>query len=110
MKRTHTYSPYAVEAARLLGASVRLARRQRRWTMQELADRIGITTPTLRRIEHGDMTVSLGVALEAAALVGVPLFYEDQAQLSAAFARTRDRAALLPQRVRQQAGGLKDAF
>ena len=78
--------------------------------MRELAERAGITTPTLSRIEHGDMTVGLGTAFEAATLVGVPLFYEDRAQLSDELARARDRAALLPQRVRQRTEGVKDEF
>ena len=100
MKRTRTYSPYAVEAAQLLGARVSLARRQRRWSMQELADRAGITKFTLGKVERGDLTVGLGVAFEVAALVGVPLFHEDRSQLSADLDRARDRIALLPQRVR----------
>ena len=82
MKRTRTYSPYAVEAAQLLGARVSLARRERRWSMQELADRAGITKFTLGKVERGDLTVGLGVAFEVAALVGVPLFHEDRSQLS----------------------------
>ncbi len=100
MKRTRTYSPYALEAAQLLGARVSLARRQRRWSMQELAERAGITKFTLGKVEHGDPTVGLGVAFEVAALVGVPLFHEDRSQLSADLDQARDRIALLPQRVR----------
>jgi transcriptional regulator with XRE-family HTH domain len=110
MKRTRTYSPYAVEAARLLGARVSLARRERRWSMQELADRAGITKFTLSKIEHGDLTVGLGVAFEVATLVGVPLFHEDRSQLGNDIDRVRDRAALLPQRVRARREDVKDDF
>lgn len=110
MKRTRMYSPYAVEAARLLGARVGLARRERRWSAQELADRAGITPGTLSKVERGDLTVGLGVAFEVAALVGVPLFDEDRARVTADLERTRDRAALLPQRVRARSGGVKDDF
>lgn len=110
MKRTRTYSPYAREAAELLGLRIRGARVQRRWSASELAERVGVTPETLSKVEHGDMTVGLGVALEAAALVGVPLFHAERSELSADLDRTRDRVALLPRRVRERGGEVKDDF
>ncbi|MGZ8649351.1 MAG: helix-turn-helix transcriptional regulator [Solirubrobacteraceae bacterium] len=101
MKRTRTYSPVTVEAARLLGARVRLARRERRWTVQELADRVGVTHVTMSKVEHGDLTVGLGVAFEAAAVVGVPLFDEDRSRRALEASRVDDRLAVLPQLVRK---------
>lgn len=101
MKRTRTYSPVAVEAARLLGARVRLARRERRWTLQELAERVGVTHVTMHKVERGDLTVGLGVAFEAAAVVGVPLFHEDHSRRSLEAGRVDDRLAVLPQLVRK---------
>lgn len=110
MKRARTYSPYAIEAAQLLGIQIRAARRERRWTMRELADRAGITPFTLGKVEHGDMSVGLGVAFEAAALVGVPLFHDDRSRLTLDADRARAQAALLPQRVRSPRGSVKDDF
>ncbi len=78
--------------------------------MRELAERAGITLPTLSKVERGDPTVSLGMALEVATLVGVPLFYEDRTRLTLDLDRTRTRAALLPQRVRVPTDGLRDDF
>lgn len=101
MKRTRAYSAQTTEAARLLGASIELARRERRWTLQELADRVGVTHVTMRKIERGALTVGLGVALEAAAVVGVPLFHDDASRRSLEAARTADRLALLPDFVRK---------
>lgn len=101
MKRLRTFSPVTVEAARLLGARVRLARRERRWTLRELADRVGVTEVTMRKVERGDLTVGLGVALEAAAVVGVPLFHEDRSRRSLEAGRVDDRLAVLPQSVRK---------
>jgi len=103
MERARTYSPLTIEAARLLGARVRLARRERRWTLQELADRIGVAKATLQKIERGDPTVGLGVAFEAAAIAGVPLFTDDRARLALEASRVADRLAVLPQRVRKPA-------
>jgi transcriptional regulator with XRE-family HTH domain len=59
MKRVRTYSPVTVEAARLLGARVQQARRERRWTLQELADRVGVTHVTMRQVERGELTVGV---------------------------------------------------
>jgi transcriptional regulator with XRE-family HTH domain len=101
MKRQHTFSPVAVEAAQLLGARIRLARRERRWTLRELADRVGVTPVTMRKVERGDPTVGLGLAFEAAAVAGVPLFHEDRSRRSLEAARVDDRLAVLPQLVRK---------
>jgi hypothetical protein len=58
---------------------------------------------TLRKVERGDPTVSLGVAFDVAALVGVPLFFEDRSRLASETARARERIVLMPQRVRSPA-------
>jgi transcriptional regulator with XRE-family HTH domain len=104
------YSRETLEAAQLLGAQVALARRERRWSARETAERAGITQPTLRKVERGDPTVSLGVAFEVARLVGVPLFHEDRALLALDLDRTRSRVAVLPRRVRMPTDTLDDDF
>lgn len=102
MNRTRPYSPLTLEAARLLGGHVAAARRENRWTLNELAERVGVTRSTMRKVEHGDLTVGLGVAFEAAALLGVPLFAEDDNRRRIEAARIDDRLALLPQAVRKR--------
>jgi len=101
--RHRTYSPYTLDAVRLLGEQVRLGRRQRRWTQAELAERGGVGVRTLSRVEHGDPRVSVGVAFELAALVGVPLFHADHERLAMDLERTRARSTVLPQRIRSTA-------
>jgi transcriptional regulator with XRE-family HTH domain len=110
MASTKPYSTYVRDAARLLGAQIRMARLQRRWSQRELAERAGTTIPTLRKVENGDLTVALGTALQIAALVGVPLFYEDCDRLSIDLDRTAARSALLAQRVRASDGPARDDF
>ena len=101
MRRPHTFSPLTVEAGRLLGARIKLARVERRWTLQELADRIGVTHTTMRKVERGDLSVGLGVAFEAATIVGVTLFDDDQTRRSVELGRVADRLALLPKATRK---------
>ncbi len=99
-KRSRAYSRTVRSAAELLGAQVRQARVERHWSARQLTERAGVSLDTLRKVEQGDPSVTLGVAFDLATLVGVPLFYEDRARLASEAARARDRVALLPQRVR----------
>lgn len=85
----------------MLGGAVRAGRRQRRWTVAELAERVGVTEATMLKVEGGDPSVRLGIALEAAALTGVPLFGEDRARRRLEGLRLDDRLSLLPQKVRR---------
>jgi transcriptional regulator with XRE-family HTH domain len=73
-----TYLRYAVDAALLLGQQIELARSRRGMSREELAERAGISTDTLREIEKGGMTVAVGLVFEVAALVGVCLFEPDK--------------------------------
>ncbi len=109
-KRTRAYSRTVRQAAELLGSQVKEARVERRWTVRELAERAGISTSTLLKVERGDPSVTLGVAFDVATLVGVPLFHEDRAGLRAELARRRDRLTLLPQRVREPQEDLDNEF
>lgn len=110
MARIRQHSAYVRNAAALLGEQIRLARLERRWSQLELASRAGITVPTLRKIENGDLGVALGTAFEVAALTGVPLFYDDRERLSIDLDRTAARSALLPQRVRTRNRPVHDDF
>lgn len=97
-----------VEAVRLLGSRVRLGRRERRWTVAELATRVGVSPVTIRKVEKGDPTVALGTAFEAAVLVGVALFHDEATRrvLEAEIATTR--LAVLPSVIRP--GQVNDDF
>jgi transcriptional regulator with XRE-family HTH domain len=110
MKRPRTYSPYALEAAQLLGELIRTHRRERGWTQAELAERAGISVPTLAKAEHGDPKVAGGILFELAALLGIRLFDSDEDRLSLELDRARARAALLPKRVPSDEGDDDDDF
>lgn len=103
MVSTKVFSPVTLEAARLLGSRVALARRERRWTLAELAERVGVSVVTIRKVERGDPTVALGTALEAATLVGVTLFHEDPVRRYLEAEAVQARLAMLPASVRRAA-------
>lgn len=77
MKRRATdfTTPASEEASRHLGALVRQARLARRWTIEELAERARIGTATLKRIEKGAPSATLGAWLSVFERLGLlPLF------------------------------------
>ena len=95
------FSPQTREVAKLLGESIRVARVERRWTQQELAERVGISRITMAKVEKGDLNVRLGVALEAAVVLGVPLFSSDDERRRLELERIGGRLALLPSSARR---------
>jgi len=99
-----------MEAARLLGESIRLARLEKRWTVEEVAERVGINHVTMRKVERGDMTVGLGPAFEAAAIVGVPLFHADAGRRQLAARDIESRLALLPKYARRPIKEISNDF
>jgi transcriptional regulator with XRE-family HTH domain len=111
MKRVtiRTYSRYTFEATELFGKLIQLGRKERRWTEQELADRLGISRSTLKKIEKGDLRCEVGLVFEAAAVTGVTLFETDRSQLAKDIDLVSSKLALLPRSVRAK-GTVKDDF
>lgn len=108
-KREHAYPRTVHDAAQLLGGEIRRSRIERRWSVRELAERAGISTDTLRKVELGNPTVTLGTAFDVATLVGVPLYYPDSFRLADEAARQR-RPTLLPRAVRRGERELDNDF
>jgi transcriptional regulator with XRE-family HTH domain len=81
----------------ILGESVRAGRLRRGWSVATLAERVGVSAPTITKIERGNPSVAIGTVFEAARLAGVELFggHEDLASQV-----VRNELALLPQRGR----------
>lgn len=59
-KKTTIQTPKLMALLSRLGENIRLARQRRRLTTTMLAERAGMTRMTLRGIEKGEPTVSLG--------------------------------------------------
>lgn len=110
MVKQRTYSKYAKEAAFLLGQQIKLGRKNRRWSEQNLASRAGISRATLQKIEAGEMSPSIGLVFEVAALVGVPLFEQDSRALATSIELTQSKIALLPKRIKNPTKAVDDDF
>lgn len=99
--KNRTYFPATRDAAELLGKLIRLGRRERKMTEDDLAGRAGISRRTLQKIERGDPKCEIGLFFEVATIAGVNLFgAEDSANVPMHLDRINDKLALLPQRVR----------
>lgn len=62
--------PSTVAALQQLGADLAVARLRRKESLKTWAKRIGVSVPTLLRLEAGEPSVSLGVLATALWLVG----------------------------------------
>lgn len=102
--------PSTRAAVALLGSQIAAARRERGWTAAGLAERVGVQPHTIGRLERGEPTVALGVAFEAAVIVGVPLFTTDERELPGLAAAAMQRLALLPARVTKPVVIVDDDF
>lgn len=107
---TRTYSRYSREAVTLLAGLIRAARKERKLTTQEVADRAGISRGLLQRIEKGHTTCEIGAVFEVATLVGVTLFNADKGTLTKHIRQTEEKLALLPKSVRKTTQAVDDDF
>ncbi len=105
-----TYSRYSLEAITLLGKLIRAARKERKMTAQEVANRAGISRGLLQRIEKGDPKCELGATFEVATIVGVKLFDAEATTLTKHIRQTEDKLALLPKSVRKKVKVADDDF
>ena len=56
----HALPPIALNSLRRLGENIAIARARRKESQRAWAERIGVSIPTLIRLEKGDPTVSMG--------------------------------------------------
>lgn len=108
-KTLRPHSRLSRHAIVLLGRQIKLARKARGMTAQELADRAGASRGLIQRIEKGDPGCQIGAVFEAAAIAGVPLFAADDAALRAQIKDVDQRLTLLPKHT-HPAGKVQDDF
>ncbi len=105
MSKVATKIPFpVVEALPRIGSSIRTARIRRRKTAADLARRLGVSLPTLRKLEAGDPGVSLGTFVSALWLLDLmPQVVGALDPAKDALGMTLDLARM-PKRARQQRG------
>lgn len=54
-----------------VGENIKLARKRRRWTMEDMVDRCGISRPTLSFIEKGSPKVAIGKYMSVMLALGL---------------------------------------
>ncbi len=94
----------------MLAAMIRLGRKRRRMTQQQLADRAGVSRATVQKIERGNMGTSMGHVFEVAVISGVRLFDMEERDLVRRERQYEEKLALLPRRVRARAYVVDDDF
>jgi transcriptional regulator with XRE-family HTH domain len=70
-KRTPPVHPGQQRQLSALGNRLRAARQRLRLTQAMLAERVGVTVPTIRKLEDGDATTSLSVVVRALFVLGL---------------------------------------
>jgi len=84
-----------------LGGMIAVGRKYLKWSESNLAERVGISRNTLRKIERGDPSVGIGIVFDCAVITGIDLL-GDKDTLSRESIRIQGVLALLPKRVTEE--------
>lgn len=109
-KKIIRIGPVAAAALTHFSTLLRVRRTERNLTLGELADRLGVSIPTVRSMLDGSPGVSIGTYFEAAHVLGVALFDPEESRFASAAARVEKMESLLPQRVRKKKVEIDDDF
>lgn len=104
------YSNYTIEALQVMAGLIKTGRKEKKQSMQDVADRAGISRGLLRRIENGDVKCEVGVVFEVASIVGVNLFESDEHQLAFHRKGIQEKLSLMPKSVRKASKQVDDDF
>lgn len=86
-------------ALKQLGTNIKDARRRRHIKTAVMADRLLVSRPTLRRLEHGDPSVAMGTYATALYVLGLIEHVHDLASISKDSVGQRLAAEDLPKRI-----------
>lgn len=70
-KRTPPSHPRAQRQIKALGQRLRAARMRRAMTQEVMAERVGVSVPTLAKLENGEPSTSLATMLRALTVLGL---------------------------------------
>ena len=100
MKKQHT--PAVMRALSSVGRNIRIARKKRRIPVSDFAARLGVSAPTVSRLEKGDPGVSIGCLAQALRALGELHRLEELLDMGDDDAGLMMEAAQLPQRIRRR--------
>lgn len=103
------YSRNTRHGLKLLGSEVRRIRSKRKMTQNDLASRVGCSRDSIIAIEAGKPTVAIGLAFEAASVLGIELF-GGRDRVVSEIERVQSELSLLPERVRAKKPEFDDDF
>jgi len=92
----------AQQAIGMLGSNIRIARKRRGWTLDEMAGSMLVTRKTLARLEAGDPSVGLSVLGAALHLLGMVNDLSNVAAPDKDAVGSFSEKQRLPQRVRKK--------
>lgn len=69
--RNNILLPRAQKPLTIIGENIRLARRIRRYSMEQVAERADISRPTLHSIERGNSNVTIGAYVKVLFVLGL---------------------------------------
>ena len=90
-----------MRALRSVGRNIRIARKRRRMPVADFAARLGVSPPTVSRLEAGDPGVSIGSLAQALRALGELHRLEELLDMGDDDAGLRLEASRLPQRIRR---------
>jgi len=102
------------ESIKEMGELIACARKEKRWTQEEMARRIGVSRMTVVRMEKGAPEVAAGLYLIAAWLLGLPVLSwqvmgEERGNTMTGSILTKLRSTL-PERVKKSRGKIDNDF
>ncbi|MDE0212149.1 MAG: helix-turn-helix transcriptional regulator [Boseongicola sp.] len=100
MKRKLT--PAVMHALRCMGRNIRIARKRRRIPVADFAARLGVSSPTVLRLERGEPGVSVGCLAQALRALGELHRLEEFLDMADDDAGLMLEVAELPQRIRSR--------
>jgi len=110
MTKERVHSRYTKAAIQLLGKLIKLRRRQACMTEAELAERVGISRTTLKKIEKGNPGVALGIAFEVATVLKIPLMGSNSKTINFDLDHIEAKLAVLPKRIHKKTEDVDDNF
>ena len=96
------YTPAVLHALSCLGRNIQIARKRRRMPVADFAARIGVSVPTVVRLEKGDPGVSTGCLARALRALGEMHRLEELLDVATDDAGLAMAASELPKRIRKR--------